>query len=260
MRPLVPKHKLDFLGIGGTVGDALSTGLSAVPGIGTYLGAQQTNAANQSLQDSANAASQASVQQQEQYQTMMSDTADQRGVADAKAAGLNPLAITGVGPASSPQGGSASMKAATMANPAAGVSDSISNAMSTALQAARTKSDIDKNTASIANTQADTINKSAQTDNITSDTALKNANTKNIDYQNMNAAPKAETQQYLWNHVKSLLDQGSRWFNGQGGAPSTIKKPPDKLPGTSVPQASLDTDTGVMAGESAEDEAAEMFA
>lgn len=79
-----------------------------IPGLGDYMGAKETNAAN---------AAQSATQMA--FQERMSNTAHQREVADLKAAGLNPILSVNAG-SSSPVGSQA-----TMQNPNAGVSEKI---------------------------------------------------------------------------------------------------------------------------------------
>lgn len=103
-------------GIGSVLSNATNIGLSAIPGVGNYLGAREQN--------TANAAQSA---QQMAFQETMSNTAHQREVADLRKAGLNPmLSGMGGGGASTPSGSSAQMQNAGL---------DMSHAVSSALEA-----------------------------------------------------------------------------------------------------------------------------
>lgn len=100
---------------GGSIGgnSVLGLGLSMIPGVGAYLGQQETNAAN---------ARQA--QAQMDFQERMSNTSYQRASADMKAAGLNPMLAYAQGGASAPNGAQAVMQ-----NAAAELGKTVSSAM-----------------------------------------------------------------------------------------------------------------------------------
>nr|QJB20852.1 MAG: DNA pilot protein [Microvirus sp.] len=112
--------------MGGFLGDILRTvapsigtdetitrgGLSAIPGVGQFIGQESANQAN--AQQSAN---------QMAFQERMSSTAHQREVDDLKKAGLNPILSANAG-SSSPPGASA-----TMQNSSEGVSASAMEAI-----------------------------------------------------------------------------------------------------------------------------------
>lgn len=103
-------------GIGSALSNATNIGLSAIPGVGNYLGAREQN--------TANAAQSA---QQMAFQETMSNTAHQREVEDLRKAGLNPmLSGMGGGGASTPSGSSAQMQNAGL---------DMSHAVSSALEA-----------------------------------------------------------------------------------------------------------------------------
>lgn len=113
-----PLYKENIMGMFDSIGKILKNApqiaLSAVPGIGQFMGAEATNTAN---------AQQA--QQQMDFQREMSNTAHQREVTDLKAAGLNPmLSAMGGSGASTPSGAQA-----TMENPLSGMGSLGSSAL-----------------------------------------------------------------------------------------------------------------------------------
>lgn len=106
----------------------------------------------------SNSAAKAQSREQMKFQERMSNTQYQRGVADLKAAGLNPMLAYQNGGASSPAGAKAEL-----GNP---LGDATHSAQATYMAATQAK-----------NIEADTQNKIAQKDNINADTALKQGNT-----------------------------------------------------------------------------------
>ncbi len=92
----------------------------------------------------ANALSVKEAQKNRDFQARMSSTAHQREVADLRAAGLNPILSAGGGGASTPSGGQAP------------ISDTITPAISTAMQAMQTKADLTNKQATAQNTTANT--------------------------------------------------------------------------------------------------------
>nr|QJB20473.1 MAG: DNA pilot protein [Microvirus sp.] len=103
-----------FSGITDAFNRAGEFALSAIPGVGAYIGQEKANIAN---------AQQAAVQMA--FQERMSNTSHQRQVADLKAAGLNPILSVNSG-ASSPSGA-----AATIQNTAANSANEVLNAIRT---------------------------------------------------------------------------------------------------------------------------------
>jgi len=115
--------------------DWLGAGSSVVGGILGLIGQGNANAANQSLQNSANQQSFYNMMEQQRFQERMSNTAFQRSMADMKKAGLNPILAYQQGGASTPAGGLASAQAATMQNELDPLAEGISSAASKAKEA-----------------------------------------------------------------------------------------------------------------------------
>jgi hypothetical protein len=89
---------------------------SALGAVGSYIGTQSANKANQQMAQNEMAFQGAQTKQQMDFQERMSNTAYQRSTADLKAAGLNPMLAYTQGGASTPQGASGSGASATMEN------------------------------------------------------------------------------------------------------------------------------------------------
>lgn len=128
---------------------------AALPAIGDVIG----GLFSQSGQESANEANERIAQQNRDFQERMSSSAWQRGVADMRAAGINPMLSFMQGPASSPAGATA-----TMQNPNAGLGSSIEQGVSSAMGAIQLQKVLQQQDAQIENTRAQSVN--VQTDTL----------------------------------------------------------------------------------------------
>lgn len=146
-----------------TFDQAAEFGVAAIPGVGQYIGQKQTNAANRDLAEMANQANITTAREQMAFEERMSNTAHQREVEDLKKAGLNPILAANKG-ASTPSGAAGQSTAAKMENPARGVSDSVINAIATAMGAMKTAADTDVAKAQARNLDADTYKKGVDTE------------------------------------------------------------------------------------------------
>lgn len=110
----------------------INPGVGAAMGaVGSYLGTQSANKANREM-----------AQNQMDFQKNMSDTSYQRGVADLKKAGLNPMLAYTQGGASTPMGATATME------------NALGNATNSAFQSAMTAQQVRNNQANLQLTGA----------------------------------------------------------------------------------------------------------
>lgn len=138
------------MGSDGYMNVPLSTGggnMSFLPAIGSFLGdvvggvlnyhgAKKANKANKKLAREQMAFQQASTREQMAFQERMSNTAYQRAMEDMKKAGLNPILAYNQGGASSPAGAQSGGASAQMTN-------EMSGAVSSALDAKRLRYEIE---------------------------------------------------------------------------------------------------------------------
>lgn len=127
------------------IDDAILAGsaASAIGGAASYFGANSANTANRNI-----------AREQMQFQERMSSSAWQRGVADMKKAGINPMLAVSQGGASSPAGSSAVMQ-----NELAGVTPAVTSALGVArlkadIAKVRSDTDLNKTLARTSNSQA----------------------------------------------------------------------------------------------------------
>lgn len=179
--------------------DMLAGGLSLAGGlINNMWGDKRQQEAQQFSAQEANA--------NRQFQEQMSNTAYQRGMADMKAAGLNPILAYQKGPASSPTGAMASTSTGqpTM--------DMLTPAVSTAQQHMRLKAEVDNMHKTNENIQADTTKKDAEGVNAAAMYSQIKAQTAAIEQQRKNMQEQWESLKTAAQNAKNEREFHDSWI------------------------------------------------
>lgn len=174
---------------------------SALGAIGSFFGQQSANESNQAIASSANAFSARQAELNRSFQERMSNTSWQRGIADMRAAGVNPMLMVSQGGASSPSGSSA------IGTTGAPMKSSVSEAVSSAL--------------AIKQLQA-TLR------NIDADTKVKDATASNVAAQLPGLAASSAFQANKFGAMNDVVDVAKRAVNYNktvNSAKSTADKP-----------------------------------
>lgn len=159
MRKTNSSHRMKIFGIDDMlVGAAIAGGASMFSSANNAESVRETNAANA-----------AQAQMNRDFQERMSSTAYQRGMADMKAAGLNPILAYQKGGASSPSGSQAAFTAPQM-------DLKINEAVNTGLALRRSTQELENMKYTADNIQADTAKKTAETIKTNADAAIVTEN------------------------------------------------------------------------------------
>lgn len=175
----------------------------------SFAGQMSANSANRDIADAATASNAAEAQKNRDFQERMSNSSYQRGMADMKAAGLNPLLAFSQGGASTPSGSTGSAATAHMENALAPAVNSAVQGLQlhTALEQTQSQTSLNRAIEKTNQTQqlknvADATTSARQAEKLASENSLLK---KNI--------PRAEAQNKLegW-----LLDKANKFINSNG--------------------------------------------
>lgn len=217
------------------IDDAITGGMSLAGGlINNWFAGQR--------QSDAQAFNAAQAKAQMDFQERMSSSAYQRGMADMKAAGLNPILAYQKGPASSPSGAMASTTPAPVHDIGLG------QASTSAMAHMRLKEDIENLRATRTNTNADTDKKIVEATNVVADTAQKiahtgatNEQTKIIVQQLQGAIAEAMEAKIRQGYLGSTA---GHWINMFGHGAKDISKITGMIPRFGVSSAKSSNEGG----------------
>lgn len=170
--------------------------------IGGYNSARQANDANRELNENQMIFNAEQARINRDFQERMSNSAWQRGIADMKAAGINPIAAFSSGGASTPSGGSANTGALKSMDQVPNITGAV---LSSALEIARTFAELNRNKATVINLKTDTELKRAQEQDTYMTALHKTMLNKMIDAQ----LPSAWAQSYTdWMRHQAEKESG----------------------------------------------------
>lgn len=183
---------------------ALAAGAQAGGSLLGYYGQKQTNNENKKMS-----------REQMQFQERMSNTSWQRGVADMKAAGINPMLAVSQGGASAPSGSQSVSQ-----NPAGNIGHDVARGIGSAREILAFKTQLEK-------TQQETQTSKAQAQLLTEQAALSKTNTANalLDGQlKANLIPSSELQaDYNKTDLARWLNYANEITNTVGNIANTAK-------------------------------------
>lgn len=186
MRKTNSTHRMKIFGIDDMLVGAAITGLGGIfTNMTNKENVSATNQQNALNVAATNAANERQAQLNRDFQERMSNSAYQRGMADMKAAGLNPILAYQKGGASSPSGAQAALTAPTAH--AFKAENIAADAVNTGLAMRRSAQELENMKFQADNIQTDTAKKNAETNNIRARTAIEMENLSPAQLKKMQA-------------------------------------------------------------------------
>ena len=161
-------------------------------GIMGYFGQKETNETNMKLAANATDFNERQAALNRAFQAYMSNTSWQRGIADMRAAGINPILAASKGGASTPGGDSASAVTPTVENSMKFLGDSVKGSLSSAVQVMRDVKSLEAADAQIAGQKAQALTSVAMANNANASARATDAGLASIKEKARSAASEAD--------------------------------------------------------------------
>lgn len=191
-------------------------GSAAIGAVANWWGQSSANDTNRDIAQQNNAFNAQEAERNRNWQAYMSNTAWQRGVADMKAAGINPMLAFSKGGASTPGGSQAS---GNVGNPQQNTMAGFNGALQTALQVYTAKQNLENARLSGQNIAADTALKTANAgvaantaQKVAADTALTVANT-----------PKAQVRGKVYSTLQNVASNAKEVVSHSKAVDDAVK-------------------------------------
>lgn len=218
------------VGGGGFGWESLAGGLGSLAGgLFGYFGQQSANATNTMLASNATDFNREQAALNRDFQERMSNTAWQRGIADMRAAGINPILAASRGGASSPGGDSASASLATVGNSGQFVGQALSGAVGSAVQVAKDVKSLEATDAAIASEKARAVATMAQAGQAKASAAATAASMPSILAQARSASSKADSDIA----EAAARKAGAEWDKSMAGYDAVAKRVLQSIGGVS---------------------------
>lgn len=218
------------MGGGGFDYASLASGLGSLAGgIFGYFGQQSANDTNIMLANNATQFNAQQAQMNRDFQERMANTSWQRGVADMRAAGINPILAASKGGASSPGGGQASASTPSVENSGQFLGQALSGSIGSAMQVAKDVKSLEATDSQIAAQKAQAIATMAQAGNAKASAAATAASMPSILANARSAGSKADSEIA----EAAARKAGAEWNKSMAGYDAVSKRVLEAIGGVS---------------------------